>query len=82
MHIPWLAREYERRCDDCAHAWRVPTWAAHRDMKGLPMTAGGGVGGMADAVAAANAELAERVAVFRPRPECGSVRYKQRPIRS
>jgi hypothetical protein len=36
------------------------------------------VAGQAEAVAEANAELAERAAVFRQCPECGSVQDKQR----
>jgi Domain of unknown function (DUF1707) len=30
MHIPWLAREYDRTCDDCGHAWRVPVASESR----------------------------------------------------
>jgi len=83
MHIPGLAQEYERTCEDCGHTWRVPKWAAHPHMQGLPgMTRGSGGAASAEAVAAANAELAERAAVFRQCPECDSVHYKQRAIRS
>ena len=74
MHIPGLAQEYERTCDDCGHAWRVPKWAAHPHMQGVPIR------GTIDDVAAANAELAERVAVLHRCPECDSEHYKQRPI--
>lgn len=82
MHVPWLAQEYERTCDDCGHAWRVPKWAAHPHMQGLPMARKGDVADQTDAVVAANAELAERAAAFRQCPECDSAHYKQRPIRS
>jgi hypothetical protein len=89
MHIPGLVREYERTCDDCGHTWRVPKWAAHPHMQGLPMGRGGqGPGstaasvGAAGSVVEANAALAEKVAVFKVCPECSSEQYKQRAIRS
>lgn len=89
MHIPGIAQEYERTCWDCGHTWRVPKWAAHPHMQGLPMTWGGTQGGgstgaadRAAEVAEANAEMAERAAVLRQCPECESVHYKQRAIRS
>lgn len=83
MHVPWSAQEYERTCEDCGHTWRVPKWAAHPHMQGLPgMTRGSGGAAAADAVVTANAELAERVAVFRCCPECESEHYKQQAIRS
>lgn len=89
MRIRWRTREYERTCDGCGHAWRVPKWAAPEpvSLKGRP--ASGGCGGgvpplaaaaMADAVVAATAQLAEKTAVFRRCRECGSERYKQRSI--
>jgi hypothetical protein len=88
MHIPGLAHEYERTCEDCGQTWRVPRWAAYPHMQGLPMGGSGGrVGtGMAaayaDGVVEANAERAERAAALRNCPKCESDHYKQRPIRS
>jgi hypothetical protein len=50
-------------------------------MQGLPMASRTSVGDP-DSVVAANAELAEEVAVFHRCPKCESAHYKQRAIRS
>jgi hypothetical protein len=82
MYIPGLAKEYERTCDDCGHTWCVPKWAARPHMQGIPKTGRAQAAAAAAAVVAANARLAEKVAVFRQCHECDSVHYKQRAIRS
>lgn len=89
MHVPGLAREYERTCDDCGTSWRVTKAVAHPHMQGLPMARGGRSAGGSDsaaaranAVAEANAKLAERAAASRRCPKCESDHYKQRAIRS
>jgi hypothetical protein len=84
MRIPGLAHEYERTCKNCGHAWRVPKWAVHPHAQRRPMPRGGQVvaSGLAAAVVAANARLAERVAVYRRCPKCDSEHYKQRAVRS
>ena len=82
MRIPGLAREYERTCGDCGHTWRVPKWAAHPPMKGLPMGGNARTGvANSNAVVSANAGLAERADAFRRCSECGSGHYKQQAIR-
>jgi len=85
MRIPGLAKEYERTCDDCGHVWRVTKAIAHPHMQGLPMTGSRGrdsAAARAEAVAEANAKLAERAAAARRCPKCESDHYKQRTIRS
>jgi hypothetical protein len=86
MHVPGLAREYERTCEDCGHTWRVPKWAARPNMQGLPLAGGrvgrGSAAAAAGSVVEANAAMAEKVAVFKVCKECSSERYKQRAIRS
>jgi len=88
MPIRWRMRQYERTCDDCGHAWRVPNWAAHPPMQGRPVS-GGCEGGASPPMAAAaigetavaaTAHLAEGTAAFRRCRECGSEHYKQRSI--
>ena len=79
MYVPWRVREYERTCP-AGHTWRVPAWAAHPRMSGLPMGGSGRFGGT-NAVIEANAELAERAAAFSSCPECGNNQYRQRAIR-
>jgi hypothetical protein len=84
MHIPGLAHEYERTCDDCGQVWHVPRWAAHPHMQGLPMEGHGSSQATAmdtNAIVEANAELAERAEALRRCPRCESDHYQQRPIR-
>lgn len=88
MRIRWRTRQYERTCDDCGHAWRVPRWAAHPPTQGRPVSGRceGGVpppmaaGGIGETAVAATAHLAERTTAFRRCRECGSEHYKQRSI--
>lgn len=83
MRIPGLAKEYERTCEDCGQVWRVTKAIAHPHMHGLPMAQGGrGRSPRAEAIAEANAKLAERAAATRRCPKCESDHYKQRSIRS
>jgi hypothetical protein len=84
MRIQWRAREYERTCANCGHAWRVPRWAAHPLMKGLPWyrSSSGDARRATEAIVAANAEQAEQAATFQVCPQCNSVDYTQRLIRS
>ena len=91
MYVPWRVRAYERTCP-AGHTWRVPAWAVHPRMRGLPLgpatstrgipVAGGSPRiGRTNGVIVANAELAEKAAVFRTCPECGNDQYRQRAIR-
>ena len=83
MHIPGLAQEYKRTCDDCGSSWRVPRWAAHPHKQGLRVTRGRGAAVAAEAeFVEANAEMAENVGAFRRCPKCESDHYRQRAIRS
>ena len=91
MYVPWRVREYERTCP-AGHTWRVPAWAVHPRMRGLPLgpatrargvpvTGGSARVGRTNEVITANADLAEKAAVFRICPECGNDQYRQRAIR-
>ena len=87
MPIRWRTRQYERTCDDCGHAWRVPEWAAPLQMQGRFVCGGGERGVPPPAAAmigetavAATAHLAERTTAFRRCRECGSEHYKQRSV--
>lgn len=85
MHIPGLPQQYERTCEDCGQVWRVTRAVAHPRMQGLPMTGSRGpdsAAARAEAIAEANAKLAERAAATRRCPKCESDHYKQRAIRS
>ena len=79
MYVPWRVHEYERVCS-AGHRWRVPAWAAHPRMQGLPM-GGSGRFGAINATIGANADLAEKAAAFRMCPECGRDWSRQRAIR-
>jgi predicted RNA-binding Zn-ribbon protein involved in translation (DUF1610 family) len=89
MRLPWLAREYERTCDDCGWSWRVPRRLARRrvqSISGFGVTSGG-IQTAADraelkAEVQSSMELSEQAEAFRECPKCGSVRYKQRRARS
>jgi hypothetical protein len=88
MGIRWQTRQYERTCDDCGHAWRVPKWAAPLQIQGRSVCGGGERGVpppaaavIGETVVATTAQLAETAAaVFRRCHECGSEHYKQRSI--
>jgi len=91
MHLPWLARQYERTCADCGHSWLVPRQFVR--VKPLPVRpyAGGGQGALirqggttyADAAdIQAYERRAEEAKVYRKCPECRSEHYTERPVRS
>jgi hypothetical protein len=80
MHIPGLAQEYERTCDDCGHTWRVPRQLA-KHVKPLPLH-GGRVPYVDAADVPAYDRRVELFEAYRTCPKCSSEHYSQRPIRS
>lgn len=94
MRIPWLAREYERTCQDCGYVWRVPRAVARPQLQNLRRGGRSTSGGLStrgnvgarvraiEAVVEANAALGEIAAAARRCARCESRRFKQRRIRS
>jgi hypothetical protein len=87
MRLPRRAREYERTCDDCGYAWRVPRRLARKHIESI---SGFSVvsRGVAIDRAELNAEIQSSMAVgeqaeaYRRCPKCSSGHYAQRPVRS
>ena len=92
MHLPWLARQYERTCADCGSCWLVPReFARKRILSVAGGTSGphlgyqgkyGSTNGPAAADIQAAGVMAGRAAVLQRCPKCGSEHYSQRSVRS
>jgi predicted RNA-binding Zn-ribbon protein involved in translation (DUF1610 family) len=85
MRIRWRASEYERTCDECSYAWRVPGFAGRRK---TPI-AGYSVapGRTAYNVPASSPEVGGSLAIsqadaaYARCPKCGADRFTQRAAR-
>ncbi len=91
VRISWRAREYERTCADCGHAWRVPRSAVHKPIadfssapRGRPVSLGGinPVTPDSEPEVASSEAISEVAAAYGHCPKCGAERYTPRPVRS